>query len=458
MKNFATAGRRHMTTIEKLADYVVGFEPIMLTDRSRTAIRHAMLDLIGAAVAGFGTKAVRAARVVAAGQYAAGASAIWFDGHGLVPAGAAFANSSAASALDLDDGHRGAGGHPGASIIPAAIAVCEAVDCNTERLFAAIALGYEVAVRISAARDLSKLDTLSTGRWCGYGAAASAAYLMGLDRTGSAEAMAIAGVAAPGLSAAGYSRRMGNSVKEGIPWATAIGLTAADLARQGYTGPTDILDHPDYYDASAVLAGLGERFAIERVYFKPYACCRWIHAAIDAVLALREEIAFDPASIVAIELQTFSRALRLSNEVEPTTLEGAQYSVPFCVAVAALDGRNSLLPMRSELLDRADIQAMSARVKMSVDPVLDGCFPAQAPARVRIVGTNWSAEREVRFAWGDPDSPMGQEGLLNKFDTLTAPFVDSRLLSSVILGLGESSAVNDLATALLVPLATGTSR
>lgn len=437
-----------MTTLEKLADYVVGFDADTLSERTGTAIRHAILDLVGASVAGFGTEAVRGARAVAKRQYASGGASIWFDGHGSTPAGAAFANASAASALDLDDGHRGAGGHPGASIIPAAIAVAEAEGSSIQRLFAAIALGYEVAVRVSAARDFSRLDTLSTGRWCGYGAAAAACYLMGLDRGKTAEAMAVAGVAAPGLSAAGYSRRMGNSVKEGIPWATAIGVTAADLAREGYTGPTDILDHPDYYDAAALLRGLSETFAVERIYYKPYACCRWIHAAIDAVIALRKEGVFTPGEIESIKVHTFARALRLSNEVEPETLEGAQYSLPFCIAVAVIDGAEALLPMSAGLLGRPDIRRLSAKVRMTVDPTLDILFPAQAPARIRMIANGRILEREVRYAWGDPDNPMGEAGLVDKFATLVRPYSAPQDLAATILSLGVEASLGTFVQAL----------
>ena len=101
----------------------------------------------------------------------------------------------------------------------------------------------------------------------------------------TAEAMAVAGVLSPGLSAAGYSKVMGNHAKEGIPWATMTGLWAADLAAGGFTGPLDILDHPDYYDAAKILAGLGEGFAVDAIYFKPYACCRWIHSALDGLVS-----------------------------------------------------------------------------------------------------------------------------------------------------------------------------
>ena len=145
-----------------------------------------------------------------------------------------------------------------------------------------------------AARDFSRLDTLSTGRWCAYGVAAAAGLLVRDTPQVLAMAFSIAGALSPGLSAAGYSALMGNQVKEGIPWAVMTGLTALELARQGLTGPLDILDHPDYFDADAITAGLGAGSALTAVYFKPYACCRWIHAAIDALLELVAGGAIEP--------------------------------------------------------------------------------------------------------------------------------------------------------------------
>ncbi|MCK7469781.1 MAG: MmgE/PrpD family protein [Desulfomicrobium escambiense] len=90
----------------------------------------------------------------------AGSADIWFGGGRRQAAFAAFANSAAASALDLDDGHRAAGGHPGAAVIPAVLAVAQEVQAGWSEVLAALVAGYEVGVRISAARDFSALDTL----------------------------------------------------------------------------------------------------------------------------------------------------------------------------------------------------------------------------------------------------------------------------------------------------------
>jgi 2-methylcitrate dehydratase PrpD len=424
----------HTTAV--LADYVLSAATGELTAAAGGAVRDALVDILGAAAAGWGTPAAAALREVAGGLGAPGPARLWWTGACRVPAAAALANSGAASALDLDDGHRGAGGHPGAAVIPAALAAAQAAGTSGAELAAAVAVGYEVGVRIAAARDFARLDTLSTGRWGAYGAAAAAARLQGVSSTVLAQALAVAGVLAPGLSAAGYSRIMGNQVKEGIPWSAFTGLTALELARAGATGPLDILDHPDYYDARAVTAGLGtDPPAVTRIYFKPYACCRWIHAAIDGLLALMHEERIAAGRIRRLRVHTFARALRLNPYPAPPSLEAAQYSVPFCLGVAAAGGAEALLPLTPQWLEHAGAVDLARRVELQVDPGMEARFPAEAGARVEVETDQGRFERTVHHPLGDPANPMGRVRLEAKFRRLAsdriAPDLQDRLLEIV---------------------------
>jgi 2-methylcitrate dehydratase PrpD len=400
---------------------------------ARTAA-NVLIDLIGCAAAGYPSPAARSARNTVQRLYAAGPTVLWFTDDKRRPEGAAMANSTAASALDLDDGHRKAGGHPGAAIVPAVLAVAEAAGATGRDVMAALRAGYEVAVRVAGARDFSRLDTLSTGRWCAYGVAAAAGLLVRDTPQVLATAFSIAGTLSPGLSAAGYSTLMGNQVKEGIPWAVMTGLTALELARQGLTGPLDILDHPDYFNAAAITAGLGTGSALTAVYFKPYACCRWIHAAIDAIIELVGGGPLDPDGIRTVEVHTFERAMRLNNSADPDTLEGAQYSLPFCLAVAACGGAKALLPLSLEWLHRPDVTALAARVHLHVDPTLNARFPAETGARVCLETAAGRLEQTVRHPLGDPDNPMDRIRLTTKFRRLAAgvmaPADQDRLLAA----------------------------
>ncbi len=383
-------------------------------------VSRAMLDLMTAAIAGNQTKGAVLARKASTATWGSGPASVWLSDQKLPVAGAAFVNASAASMLDLDDGHRAAAGHPGAAIIPAVLAEADAGSYSGEELITAIALGYEIAVRLSAARDLSAVDTLVSGRWCAQGVAAAIGWLRRLSFEQMTQALSIAATCAPNLAPVAYSNDMGNHVKEGIPWATATGVASVDLASVGSTGPTDFLDNAEIYDADVLLNGLGETWMIEGIYFKPYSCCRWAHAAMDATQSLLSEHRIAPQDIERISIKTFRRALQLDNDVAPQNLEAAQYSVPFCVGLVAFHGPTAFLPLTERFLGDERVLDLSAKVDLRIDPRLESMFSAAAPADVLIQTKSSSYSREVVDPKGEPSNPMSHFELLQKFDAATS--------------------------------------
>ncbi len=436
-----------MYTTRALADYVRSFQPEELSPAARNAAVRCVLDLMTAAIAGLASGGARAARRTALALYAPGESTVWFTRRRLKAPGAALANCAAASMLDLDDGHRAACGHPGSAVIPAAVAVAEEIDAGAGDLLAAIAVGYEVAVRVAAARDLSALGAYSSGTWCGYGAVAAAGWFRRSPPDRLAHAFAISGVSAPNQAAAGssgYSRLTGNTVKEGIPWATVTGLTALGLAEAGFTGPEDILDHSPYFDAARILDGLGRGLVIEQTYFKPYSACRWTHAAVDGIGALMDEHGLAASDLAGVEIHTFTRALRLANRRDPATLEDAQYSLPYCVALRAVAGADALLPLTEDALRRPDVVALAETVTLHLDSALDRRFPATTPARIVLRTAKGRLERLVDSPRGDPGNPVSPEELEAKFRIATRALMrreeQEELLAAVdSLGGGDLS-------------------
>jgi 2-methylcitrate dehydratase PrpD len=433
-----------MTIALKLATFACGTS--RMETSARSAACRAVLDLIGAAVAGTGTKGGVAARSAAVRTWGVGPAAHWFSGDRLTVAGAAFANAAIASMLDLDDGHRAAAGHPGAAVIPAVIATAEAIGADAERVLTAIALGYEVGVRIAAARDFRALHTFDSGLWCGQGVAAAVGWLRGLSPDAIANAIAIAGTTAPGQTATGFTRLMGNHVKEGIAWATATGVTAAELAAHGFTGPVDLLDDEARYDPSTLTGELGRRWRIEDTYFKLYSCCRWAHAAIDGLLEISAQNRIRAEDIVSISIHTFSQALALNNDLAPRTLEAAQYSVPFCAAVAAVRGSAALLPLEETRLSDEAVLDCARKVTLSVDPALDAMFPSSVPARVEIATRAGHYSCRVVAPRGEPNNPLSWNDLQAKFFSLAEKRLPPAEAKSLI------DAMADLQTGNIGPL------
>ncbi|SME98051.1 2-methylcitrate dehydratase PrpD [Tistlia consotensis] len=437
-----------------LARFLAGFAADALPDPARAAARRCLFDLVAAAAAGAGGAAARSVRGLALAR--GGPGGVWFAAGGGPPELAAMANATAASALDIDDGHRAAAGHPGAAVIPAALAAAEREGSSAGQLLTAVVLGYEVAVRIAAARDFGRLYALSSGRWSGYGVVAAAGWLRGTPAPALAQALAMAGELSPWLVGSGYGGDMGNQVKEGIPWTVQGGLVALELAERGFTGPLDLLDHPEHYDGAAILRGLGESFAIEGTYFKPYACCRWIHSALDGLLAILAEEAVEPGRIEAIRVRCVRRAATLTNSADPDCVENAQYSFPYCLALAALGGARALLPLREESLHRPEVVALARRVELEVDPELDAAFPARCPAEVELLAGGRRLTRRVDLALGDPGNPLGERAHLRKFLALTVPALGAapaKRLARAVLGLGRGGEPAELLAALRAPLA-----
>ncbi len=433
-------------TTQILAEFLSTFSEDRISVSTFKAAKKCIIDITAASLAGFDVVSSTAAKETAKDLFASGACSVWYSDLGLNAPGAAYVNSSFASALDLDDGHREAMGHPGAAIIPAALAVAQETHASGIDFLAAVVIGYEVAIRVASARDHEKLTTLSSGKWCPFGVAAAGGWLYGLSPQKLAQAISIAGVQAPELSASGYSKIMGNHVKEGIPWSTATGLSAVMLARKGFSGPLDILDHPDFFDIKKILSNLGKDFAIENVYFKPYACCRWIHSAIDALLILMELNDLASQDITGIDVFLFKRALMLTNQTCPETVEGAQYSVQYAMAIAAVKGKEGLAPLDPDLIGQKKIVSFAEEIRLYEDEELTRCFPVHAPARVVVHSTKGRFEKYVKSALGDPSNPMDRKIIQQKLAVIAGQRFDTHISEKIV------TAVNGLEKSDLDPL------
>lgn len=413
-----------------------------------------ILDLIGAAIAGIDMPAAVAARAIAGAIFGRGDEPIWLAGTS-APAGALFCNVTAASALDIDDGNRAARGHPGAAVIPTALMMAGQSGAGGNELMSAIICGYDVGVRIAASQSAGGIRTRQSGRWAAFASAATAGRLLQLEPPRLAQALAISGVLAPNLLAngsSGYSQLTGNDVKEGIAWSSLIGMTAAHLAAAGFTGPEDLLDHCDYYDGERIVSALGQHWEIGDTYFKPYACCRYIHPALDAYSELAADT-IGPDDLIEVEVQTFAWALKLANKVSPESLVDMQYSLPFCMAILAVDGGQALAPIDKAALGRKDLIHFAQKVRLAVDPDLDRCFPAQTLARVVIRTRTLELTSDIHAPLGDKTRPMSWEAICLKFRNLTRHQLQEAEQQGIIgavaaLPGGGPSAIADLLQAL----------
>lgn len=423
-----------MHAIEDLAAFVADHPAGSLPEAARDAASLLVTDLMGATAAGLGSALARAARSAAEDLYGPGPAGLWLTGSSLGIAGAAMANAAAASALDIDDGHRGAAGHAGAGIIPAVFAIAEALDVPDERIFDALALGYDVALRVASSRPTPTIETYSSGRWVNYGVAACAGWMLGLDA--GAIAHAIAGAEGPISFRMGSSLYQGSTVKEAIPPAVVAGLTAAFRARAGATGPLDLLDDDERFTRSVLTGGLGQSWWLQDCYLKPYAACRYMHAAIDAIDILREP----GRPIMSLRIETFPRGLGLVNERAPRTLEGGQYSYYFSCALAALYGAEALQPVDPARLRDPDVLELAGRIELAAHDDFAASFPKGTPCRVFLDQGDGPRSLTVPHPLGDVANPMSRDQVEDKFRRIGAAHVDPAWQDAILGALGGLTA------------------
>ncbi|APO68847.1 MmgE/PrpD family 2-methylcitrate dehydratase protein [Rhizobium gallicum] len=428
-----------MYTTQILADHLMTYPSAALPAEARQSALCCILDAVTAAVVGSEIGGAQVARAIARQEFGVGRAPIWFTGESQGTTAAAFCNAASASTLDFDDGHRGARGHPGAAVVPVALSVACETDASADDILDAVALGYEAGIRIAVAQNPDAIKSRQSGRWTGYGAVAAAGRLYGTGPAALAQALSIAGVLAPNQEAngsSGYAKCTGNDVKEGIPWSVVTGLLALQLAERGFTGPLDLLDHHSHFDPLVIAASFEQPMEISNVYFKPYSCCRYIHPALDALAAVFRRVDFTPKKVVSVDVHTFQWALRLANSVSPKTLTDIQYSLPYCIAIAAIDGIAALAPIGEAQLARPDLCDFARKVRLLVDHDIDSRFPTETLAYLSLhTSDGGTVTSDVTAPRGDKARPMDWDKLVDKFRGATRKKLSPKAQRTILNGL-----------------------
>jgi 2-methylcitrate dehydratase PrpD len=371
-----------------------------------------LLDIVGAMIAGADLPCTQAMRRFTAAQMPGDQATIIATAERASVIGAALTNACAANALDIDDGYRPAKGHPGAVIWPVVLALGESLDVDGETMLTAAAVGYEIAMRASEywhSHPHRGPSYHGSGSWGSVGAAAAAAKLQQLSREQTAHAMGIAEYHAP-IAPIMTCVEHPAMVKDGIHWGAFCGITAAQLAREGFTGIPCSLD--DKIDGT---------WRVMRTYFKLFPCCRWAQPAVACILSLRDQHHITAADIKAVRIETFEAATHLVTR-RPCNTEEAQYSLPFVAACAAVRGHVGVDEVAGSGLSDEAVLAVADNIIMQPADDLDARFPAEAMARVTLTlhdGRDISAGPLP--APGDADAPPSDEALRGKFRELVEP-------------------------------------
>src|SRR3974390_291279 len=379
---------------------------------------------------------------------AKGEATVFGDAKTWTPAMAALLNGALGHSLDFDDTHADSSLHPSAPVVPAAFAVGEMVGASGRDVLTAIVAGYEVCCRLGNALDPTSHyargfhPTATAGT---YGAAAAAAKLFGLSKE-----QIVAAFGVSGSQAAGSLQFLVNGAwnkRYQVGAAAMNGVIAATLARNNFVGSTESIEgkhgllvgYSDNAHPEKSVAGLGSTYETMKIGVKPYPSCRYTHAALDALIALRREHNLPPDQIKKVEIGLHRNGITLTGDAatkrHPTSIVGGQFSMYFTGA-GALDPGGFGWGGRDRLGDAA-VDALGGQFDVVRGDSLEIGPTHPFAARVRITTDEGVHERTHDDPSGEPNSFPDASAMAQKFLALARPVLNGRAdqLADAILSL-----------------------
>ncbi|MDW4550053.1 MmgE/PrpD family protein [Defluviimonas sp. D31] len=440
----------------RFIDFLHETDASSLPDEVLDLGRRWLLDLIGVAAGGAGTRMSRIIRDHAAGHFGPGArqARILFDGRAASPAGVALAGGITIDALDGHDGHKLTKGHVGCGVFPSLLAVSEAEGRLDDRAFlAGLVTGYEIGTRAGIALHRTVPDYHTSGAWVAVAAAALGARVLGLDAAQSREAIGIAEYHGP------RSQMMRcidhpTMVKDGSGWGAMAGVSAAYLAADGFTGaPAITVEGADVAD---LWDDLGTRWRIAEQYYKAYPVCRWAQPPLQAVLNLRSEHKLTSGDVERIEITTFHQSRRLATR-DPKTTEEAQYSTAYPTAVALVRGRVDPVDVAEASFADPEIRRLAQSMTVTESDEYNAAFPARRIAHVALVLKDGRRlQSEPTEALYDPEAPVDMATVRAKFRAYAGPALGTdraAAIEAAVDRLGDGSGIADLIELVQAPAA-----
>lgn len=441
-------------TAERLIAYAQRVRYEALSRETVHETKRRLIDTFASAVGAYDEPVSVMARAIASRCRSESAARVWGSGIVTTPELAAFANGVMTRSLDVSDTYLGLSrGHP-SDMTSGLVAVAEIVHADGKSLIAAISLAYDVYCSFCRFVDINAKGW-DQPVYSVLGCALGAAKLMRLtaDETGHALSLALT----PNMAFA-QARRGSLSSWKGCAGANASrnAVFAAMLAKEGFTGPAEVFDGT---------GGLWEAIGrcdwplpdapmIGETHTKSLPVCYHGQSAVLAALELRDRV--NVQQIEAIEVEGYGTAVFMmggdASRWAPATRETADHSLPYCVAIALIDGKVTRDSFAEARLRDPAIAELMRKVKVAENPVLSAQYPEGAPGRVTIRTRSGEVQvAEIRYPKGHQKNPMSDGEIEGKFRELCAGRFDAVRCDKALAALWQLQSADDVGqtTALL---------
>jgi 2-methylcitrate dehydratase PrpD len=354
---------------------------------------------------------------------------------------AALINGICAHFTELDDGVRQGSVHPGAPIISALLPLTEQRKLNGTDLIRGIIVGYEASIRLATAIQPSHRNKgyHATGTCGTIGAAIGCAAALRFSKHQMKNVLSAAATNSAGML--NVSKGSSELKPFNAGQAAVSGLLATLVAQAGFIGSDDVLGgewgllnmFTNKYNSEIFERQSSDLLSIEKVYMKPYAACRHCHPAIEATLELRKQHSFESSQIKKINIYTYNLAVGGHDHAEINGITSAKMSTPFSVAVALITGKAGIDEFSDKNILDQEILALSKKITVIASEELNALVPEKRPAIVEInTQDNSKYTQRIELAKGEPENPLSEDELLDKFISLSI-FGGKSLQNAILL-------------------------
>jgi 2-methylcitrate dehydratase PrpD len=415
---------------DALIKFVGALSYTNLSEEVRYYARRHLLDTVGVMIAGAPGAIATQAEAVIASVRAGGRIPVPGRTRRADLLDAAFLGGTAAHGIELDDGYRVGSAHCGCTVIPAALSVAYERGTGGGALIEAVVTGYETAIALAraCAPDLRHRGFHPTAVVGPFGAAMATAKLRGLTQQQIANALGIAASSAGGLFA--FVNGGGDIKRLHAGHASREGLQATLLAERGVEGPPHVIEARDGF-MQAFAFGRTDKarpltlppavpFGITDCYIKPYACCRHIQPAVEALSGLLDDEKIRPEQIKRIDVETYKIAAEHAH-TGWDDYAAAQLSFPYLIGLAVRYRGVRLEHFGDETRRDPAFKDIARKLHVSAPAEIDSLYPKLRPARVTVTTADGVFRRQADEALGSRLLPLDDKGLRDKFIGLVEP-------------------------------------
>ena len=437
----------------ELAHFAAGLRYEDIPSEVVEKAKDCILDQIGVELIGSTLECNRIAYRYVAGLGGRAESTIVNYGTKVLALDAAFVNATFGQGCELDDVGFGSGGHLSAATVPVALSLCEKRPTSGREVIASVVAGCDVMYRMLFAvrPSANRRGFHSHGIAGPFAAAATAGRSLNVSPEEMVNAFGIAGSHAAGSTE--YDLTGGEVKRIHAGLAARAGIQSAMLAQLGLTGPPTIIEgergfckiFADHYKLNTITENLGTDFKIMRTWFKIYPCVSTVQGVIDVLALLIEREHIRPEEVKEIQVGLSETSATHGGAIyAPRDVTGAQFSLPFSVALRLLKNDNDLsLYMDQNLWGDPNLLAVANKVKIYGDPQATGDKNYAVKMEIRLVDGR-VAEAHQQFPRGCPFNPVTRDELRTKFNKLASVVLSTSRIEEIIEKVDQLEKFNDV--------------